>query len=35
MLLVNYAPSGAIRGLWVGPYFAQVFGRMLPRRSAP
>lgn len=26
MLLVNYAPSGAIRGLWVGPYFAQVFG---------
>lgn len=26
MLLVNYAPSGAIRGLWVGPYFAEVFG---------
>ena len=26
MLLVNYAPSGAIRGLWVGPYFAQVYG---------
>ena len=26
MLLVNYAPSGAIRGLWVGPYFSDVFG---------
>ncbi|MDP2085346.1 MAG: MFS transporter [Gemmobacter sp.] len=26
MLLVNYAPSGAIRGLWIGPYFGQVFG---------
>jgi nitrate/nitrite transporter NarK len=26
MLLVNYAPSGAIRGLWVGPYGAQVLG---------
>ena len=26
MLLVNYAPAGAIRGLWVGPYFAQVHG---------
>lgn len=26
MLAVNYAPSGAIRGLWVGPYFAEVLG---------
>lgn len=26
MLLVNYAPSGALRGLWVGPYGAQVLG---------
>lgn len=26
MLLVNYAPSGAIRGLWVGPYGAEVLG---------
>ena len=26
MLLVNYAPSGAIRGLWVGPYGSQVLG---------
>lgn len=26
MLLVNYVPSGAIRGLWIGPYFAQVHG---------
>lgn len=26
MLLVNYAPSGAIRGLWVGPYGTQVLG---------
>ncbi|MFN3937082.1 MAG: MFS transporter [Gemmobacter sp.] len=26
MLLVNYAPSGGIRGLWAGPYFTEVFG---------
>ena len=26
MLLVSYAPSGALRGLWVGPYGAQVLG---------
>jgi sugar phosphate permease len=26
MLMVNYVPSGAIRGLWAGPYFAQVHG---------
>ncbi|ADZ69944.1 MFS transporter [Polymorphum gilvum] len=25
MLVVNYAPSGGIRGLWAGPYFAEVF----------
>ena len=26
MLAVNYAPSAGIRGLWVGPYFDEVFG---------
>lgn len=26
MMLVNYAPTGAIRGLWIGPYFTDVFG---------
>lgn len=26
MMLVNYAPSGAIRGLWIGPYLTDVFG---------
>lgn len=26
MLAVNYAPAGGIRGLWAGPYFAEVFG---------
>lgn len=26
MMLVNYAPTGAIRGLWIGPYFTEVFG---------
>ena len=25
MLLVNYAAAGGIRGLWVGPYFSEVF----------
>lgn len=24
LLLVNYAPVGGIRGLWIGPYFAEV-----------
>lgn len=26
MMFVNYAPTGAIRGLWIGPYFTDVFG---------
>lgn len=26
MLLVNYAPAAGLRGLWVGPYYADVFG---------
>lgn len=26
MALVNYAPAAGLRGLWVGPYFADVFG---------
>ncbi|MFC3613262.1 MFS transporter [Lutimaribacter marinistellae] len=26
MMLVNYAPAAAIRGLWVGPYMGDVFG---------
>ena len=26
MMLVNYAPAAGIRGLWVGPYFSDVFG---------
>ena len=26
LLFVNYAPAGGIRGLWVGPYYADVFG---------
>lgn len=25
MLLVNYAPAAGLRGLWVGPYIAEVF----------
>ena len=25
MMLVNYAPVGALRGLWVGPYLSDVF----------
>lgn len=26
LLLVNYAPSAGLRGLWVGPYYTDVFG---------
>jgi predicted MFS family arabinose efflux permease len=26
MMFVNYAPTGAIRGVWIGPYFTDVFG---------
>ena len=26
LMLVNYGPSGAIRGLWIGPYLSDVFG---------
>lgn len=26
MMFVNYAPAAGIRGLWIGPYFADVFG---------
>ncbi|MBK5926059.1 MFS transporter [Rhodobaculum claviforme] len=26
MVAVNYAPSAGIRGLWIGPYFDEVFG---------
>ncbi len=26
MMFVNYVPSGAIRGLWIGPYLTDVFG---------
>ncbi|MDG1506161.1 MAG: MFS transporter [Planktomarina sp.] len=26
MMLVSYAPSAGLRGLWVGPYFTDVFG---------
>ena len=26
LISVNYVPSGAIRGLWAGPYFSDVFG---------
>lgn len=26
LMLVNYAPSGALRGLWIGPYVSEVFG---------
>lgn len=26
LMFVSYAPSGAIRGLWVGPYLTDVFG---------
>ena len=26
MMAVNYLPAGALRGLWVGPYMADIFG---------
>lgn len=26
LMLVNYAPSGAVRGLWIGPYLTDVYG---------
>lgn len=26
LMFVNYAPSGALRGLWIGPYLSDVFG---------
>lgn len=26
MMLISYGPSGTIRGLWIGPYLADVFG---------
>jgi predicted MFS family arabinose efflux permease len=26
LLFVNYAPAAGLRGLWVGPYFADVYG---------
>lgn len=26
LLFVNYAPATGVRGLWVGPYYAQVYG---------
>lgn len=26
LLFVNYAPAAGLRGLWVGPYFSDVFG---------
>lgn len=26
LLFVNYAPAAGIRGLWVGPYYAEVYG---------
>jgi len=26
ILLVNYAPAAGLRGLWVGPYYTEVFG---------
>lgn len=26
LMFVNYAPAGAIRGLWIGPYLTDVFG---------
>ena len=27
LMLVNYAPSAALRGLWIGPYLTDVFGQ--------
>ena len=29
MLLVNYAPAAGLRGLWVGPYVADLYGAQL------
>ena len=26
MMFVNYAPSAGIRGLWIGPYFSDIYG---------
>lgn len=26
LMLVNYAPSAAVRGLWIGPYLSDMFG---------
>lgn len=26
MMIVNYAPAASLRGLWIGPYMADVFG---------
>jgi predicted MFS family arabinose efflux permease len=26
MLAVNYAPAAGLRGLWIGPYYAQMYG---------
>lgn len=26
MMLVNYAPAAGLRGLWIGPYFSDIFG---------
>ena len=26
LVLVNYAPAAGLRGLWIGPYFTEVFG---------
>ena len=26
LMFVNYAPSGGLRGLWIGPYLSDVFG---------
>jgi nitrate/nitrite transporter NarK len=26
MMMVNYAPAAALRGLWIGPYLGDVFG---------
>lgn len=26
IMFVNYAPSGALRGLWIGPYLSDVYG---------
>ncbi|MFK7876442.1 MAG: MFS transporter [Paracoccaceae bacterium] len=27
LMLVNYAPAGAIRGLWIGPYLSEVYSQ--------